>query len=119
RPPPIDEAADLLLQACEAVNEAHARGIVHRDLKPANLFVTTKLDGTTCVKVLDFGISKSTSAADMAVTAAPRARRASRTLSAAIARNASRTRKLSRRGSRSSGRTPGGLRTVTSGGSRC
>src|SRR6202021_2426605 len=70
RPPPIDEAADLLLQACEAVNEAHARGIVHRDLKPANLFVTTKLDGTTCVKVLDFGISKSTSAADMAVTAA-------------------------------------------------
>jgi serine/threonine-protein kinase len=66
---PIAESADLLLQACEAVNEAHARDIVHRDLKPGNLFVTTQLDGTPFVKVLDFGISKSTATADMSVTA--------------------------------------------------
>jgi serine/threonine-protein kinase len=55
---PIAEAVDLLLQACEAVAEAHAHGIVHRDLKPANLFVSTASDGTPLVKVLDFGISK-------------------------------------------------------------
>ena len=57
-PLPITEAIDHVLQACEAVGEAHAAGIVHRDLKPANLFLTTDVGGADCVKVLDFGISK-------------------------------------------------------------
>src|SRR5262245_48933734 len=55
---PIDEAVDVLLQACEGVAEAHAAGLVHRDLKPGNLFLTRRRDGTPVVKVLDFGISK-------------------------------------------------------------
>ncbi|MBX3196961.1 MAG: protein kinase [Labilithrix sp.] len=55
---PIDEACDFLLQACEALGEAHGLGIVHRDLKPQNLFLTQRPDGSPCVKVLDFGISK-------------------------------------------------------------
>ncbi|HKO52480.1 MAG TPA: serine/threonine-protein kinase [Polyangiaceae bacterium] len=57
---PVPEAIEFLLQACEAIAEAHALGIVHRDLKPANLFVTHRVDGSACVKVLDFGISKLT-----------------------------------------------------------
>ena len=57
-PLPIDDAVEALLQACEAIAEAHALHIVHRDLKPANLFMIRRADGTPSVKVLDFGISK-------------------------------------------------------------
>ncbi len=55
---PLVEATDYLLQACEAIAEAHARGIIHRDLKPKNLFLTRRPDGTPLLKVLDFGLSK-------------------------------------------------------------
>ncbi len=53
-----EQACSFMLQAGEAVAEAHALGIVHRDLKPANLFLARKRDGSEIVKVLDFGISK-------------------------------------------------------------
>ncbi len=57
-PLPVDEALDFVLQAGEALAEAHALGIVHRDLKPGNLFCTRGVDGRPTIKVLDFGISK-------------------------------------------------------------
>ncbi|HTA92424.1 MAG TPA: serine/threonine-protein kinase [Polyangiaceae bacterium] len=55
---PTEEAIEYVLQACEAIAEAHSLGIVHRDLKPANLYLIRRPDGTPSVKVLDFGISK-------------------------------------------------------------
>ncbi len=58
---PVLEAVEYVLQACEAIAEAHGAGVVHRDLKPANLFVTHRTDGSSCVKILDFGISKMSS----------------------------------------------------------
>jgi serine/threonine-protein kinase len=59
-PLPVESAIELLLQACEAIAEAHALGIVHRDLKPGNLFCARGADGRPSIKVLDFGISKLT-----------------------------------------------------------
>jgi tRNA A-37 threonylcarbamoyl transferase component Bud32 len=56
----LEQAVDFLLQACEAIAEAHSIGIIHRDLKPANLFVARLPGGVQSVKVLDFGISKLT-----------------------------------------------------------
>jgi eukaryotic-like serine/threonine-protein kinase len=53
-----ERAIDYVLQACEALAEAHAAGIVHRDIKPDNLFIATSPAGTPVLKVLDFGISK-------------------------------------------------------------
>jgi serine/threonine-protein kinase len=55
------EAFECILQACDAVAEAHAAGIVHRDLKPANLFWAALPDGSRHIKVLGFGVSKSLS----------------------------------------------------------
>jgi serine/threonine-protein kinase len=55
---PYGVAVDYVLQASEAIAEAHAAGFVHRDLKPGNLFLARQADGSHLVKVLDFGISK-------------------------------------------------------------
>jgi serine/threonine-protein kinase len=68
-PLPWQHVVDYVLQALEAVAQAHSLGIVHRDLKPANLFLAKRHNGGTIVKVLDFGISKITNASsDMSVT---------------------------------------------------
>ncbi len=57
-PLPPREVLVYLRQMAIALDKAHAIGIVHRDLKPENLFLTTRDDGTPCLKILDFGIAK-------------------------------------------------------------
>jgi eukaryotic-like serine/threonine-protein kinase len=54
----IDEATAYVLEACQAMAEAHALGIIHRDLKPENLFLAERADGSRIIKVIDFGVSK-------------------------------------------------------------
>jgi serine/threonine-protein kinase len=56
---PYREAVAYVLQACDALSEAHHAGIIHRDLKPANLFLEQRGAGARRIKVLDFGVSKS------------------------------------------------------------
>jgi eukaryotic-like serine/threonine-protein kinase len=64
---PVAEAVSYVLQACEAMAEAHDAGIIHRDIKPANLFVSSN-GGRRAIKVLDFGISKLTGEEERALT---------------------------------------------------
>jgi serine/threonine-protein kinase len=61
-PLPMADAVEYILQVCEAVGEAHAAGIIHRDIKPTNLFLTLNPNGSPCIKVIDFGISKTNDA---------------------------------------------------------
>jgi len=48
---------NLLLQICDALEYAHARGVVHRDLKPSNIIVR-ELPAGNVAKLVDFGIAK-------------------------------------------------------------
>lgn len=64
-PLPIDEALDLLAQACFGLHAIHEAGIVHRDVAPKNLHVGA--DGT--LKVLDLGLAKALASESLAAMA--------------------------------------------------
>src|SRR5262249_26390153 len=55
---PKSEVVLYLFQIALALDKTHAVGVIHRDLKPGNLFVTIRDDGSSCVKILDFGVAK-------------------------------------------------------------
>jgi Tol biopolymer transport system component len=59
KPLPPADARAIARQIAEAFDAAHECGIVHRDLKPENVMITPRGG----VKVLDFGVAKSTPAA--------------------------------------------------------
>jgi serine/threonine protein kinase len=54
---PIDRAVEIFSLVCSAIDRAHQLGIVHRDLKPDNIMIDERPDGSTGVKVVDFGIA--------------------------------------------------------------
>ena len=56
----LDEIVDALAQLLDGLAAAHDRGIVHRDIKPENIFLTWNASGELHVKLLDFGVAKST-----------------------------------------------------------
>lgn len=56
----VEQALVWMDQLLDALDAVHAKNLIHRDLKPANLMVVPLRDGSRGIKVLDFGISKST-----------------------------------------------------------
>lgn len=57
------ERLALFVGVCQAVHHGHQKGVIHRDLKPSNILV----DSAGHVKVIDFGVARSTNA-DVAAT---------------------------------------------------
>lgn len=53
----VERTVSLFIQACDAMQYAHASGIIHRDLKPSNILIT-RGDSGELVKIVDFGIAK-------------------------------------------------------------
>ena len=64
-PVPPERAIHLLRQVCHSLTEAESKGLVHRDIKPSNLFTCRYGGDHDFVKVLDFGIVKSTDASTL------------------------------------------------------
>ena len=57
-PMPAGRVKNILIQACESLEEAHRHGMVHRDIKPRNLVLCNLGLQFDFVKVLDFGLVK-------------------------------------------------------------
>ncbi|MDP3507016.1 MAG: serine/threonine-protein kinase [Candidatus Melainabacteria bacterium] len=54
---PFATTANIIIQICRGLQEAHSSGIIHRDLKPDNVLLQHKSDRPDWVKIVDFGIS--------------------------------------------------------------
>jgi len=54
---PIDQALDIAIAVCYALEVAHLKGIIHRDIKPSNILLCEGPEGNLTPKLCDFGIA--------------------------------------------------------------
>jgi serine/threonine-protein kinase len=54
----LSRALGIAAQIADALAASHEHGVIHRDLKPENVFLVTRGENASFVKVLDFGLAK-------------------------------------------------------------
>lgn len=59
-PPPLVDTIKIFCQVCAGLDHAHEKGLVHRDIKPSNLLLINDGDSGVLVKIIDFGLARST-----------------------------------------------------------
>ena len=61
--------ASIIMQVLTALAKIHASDVVHRDIKPENIMVSRLADDDYAVKLMDFGIAKSSEQLETGETA--------------------------------------------------
>lgn len=64
----LDEFRAIFIQVTDALKYAASRGVIHRDIKPANIFLAESSDLTPRAVLLDFGLVRLVSSANMVGT---------------------------------------------------
>ncbi|MDZ4838136.1 MAG: serine/threonine-protein kinase [Candidatus Melainabacteria bacterium] len=54
----VDRALEIFAQVSDGLEHAHSKGVIHRDITPGNIVIVKEIDGSDCVKLVDFGIAK-------------------------------------------------------------
>lgn len=63
-----EEAANILADVASALHVAHRAGLVHRDIKPQNILVERKAEGELHPFVVDFGLARDFTQADLTLS---------------------------------------------------
>ncbi len=56
----LPDALEIISQVCSGIARAHQEGLVHRDLKPGNIMLLADSNESYLIKIIDFGLAKST-----------------------------------------------------------